>query len=67
MQRLSIEADLAKAVPCTIPGPPEAGVLHALAVLTRAPQYRSELGNQLASKSASLGLAAVGACATRVA
>lgn len=58
-QRVSIEADLAAAAPYAIPGG-DSSVLRALAVVTRAPQYRSELGNQLATLSAAAGLDAVG-------
>ena len=60
-QRVAIESDLAAAAPCSIPGPPGCLALRALAVVTRTPQYRSELGNQLAAKSEAAGLDAVGA------
>ena len=59
-QRIAIETDLAAAVPCAIPGAGGQN-LRALAVVTKSPQYRSELGNQLAAKSAEAGLDAVGA------
>jgi hypothetical protein len=58
-QRVAIDSDLEAASEYCIPGPGSTE-LRALAVVTRWPQYRSELGNRLASKSLASGLAPVG-------